>query len=309
MIKSVLYLFLILFFKFSFGQQNLVFNGSFEIISNCPIGADIYNAQGWFSPNNTTPDLFNSCADISTNLSVPTNAFGYQNAFEGNGYAGIVTYSFNFSSIIYREYLETRLINNLENQKIYEVSFYMNLSNNSPVGNNNLTFGFCNDTSSQSLMTVINPDFSKENTSINIDTTSWIKFSSYYIAHGWEKYLIIGNFEDDTNTDTIQLNQNNSDVYYYIDNVSVTEHNFGVENIFTPNNDNLNDLIFQFTDDLSEIRIEIFNRWGNLVKKVNTSIGWDGKDENGLELLDGVYFYKVLINDKYIKTGFVQLTR
>ena len=71
-------------------------------------------------------------------------------------------------------------------------------------------------------------------------------------------------------------------------------------NVFTPNGDvdDVNEEFFLTTENLSEFRLIIFNRWGNVVFDVtsndpdNDNPSWDGKTPDGNELEDGVYFYK-----------------
>jgi gliding motility-associated-like protein len=79
-----------------------------------------------------------------------------------------------------------------------------------------------------------------------------------------------------------------------------------VPNIFTPNGDGSNDLFFlQRASNLAEIHIKIFDRWGNLVYELETvkgQIEWDGKNQAGKEVPDGVYFYSIKATGKDSKT-------
>jgi gliding motility-associated-like protein len=67
-----------------------------------------------------------------------------------------------------------------------------------------------------------------------------------------------------------------------------------VSNVFSPNNDGINDFIL-FSDSCNiAVDLRIFNRWGNLVFKTNDpTIPWVGKDISGNKLTEGVYFYKI----------------
>lgn len=308
--KLVLHIIFLFTLFITRGQENLVPNGSFEVLSTCPVGADIDKAVGWFSPNQATPDLFNSCVDVSQNYSVPVNGFGFQDAQDGIGYAGIVTYSYNGSSNNYREYLEIKLLNSFNENSLYHVSFYMNLANASPLATNNMGFGFCQDTTGQHLQSVISPIIFTNNPTINADTLNWIKVEGYNLGTGMENYLIIGNFHDDVETDTLSTGMPFTDVYYYIDNVSVVEISIGLENIFTPNNDGINDIAFK-NSLLKEFKVDILNRWGGVVNKVNLSEGWDGRTMDGKEASEGVYFFVIKLESKeeIIKTGFIHLIR
>ena len=74
-------------------------------------------------------------------------------------------------------------------------------------------------------------------------------------------------------------------------------------NVFTPNNDqdNVNELFELTTENLEELQLIIFNRWGNIVFNEtsvdpdNYNPAWNGKINNsGKEVEDGVYFYKYI---------------
>lgn len=73
-------------------SQNLVPNGGFEEYRKCPKGlGDLEKCNGWFSPNNGTPDFFAKCytRDLRT-VGVPNNYFGLLAPFHGANYAGIL---------------------------------------------------------------------------------------------------------------------------------------------------------------------------------------------------------------------------
>ena len=84
----------------------------------------------------------------------------------------------------------------------------------------------------------------------------------------------------------------------------------------TPNNDGKNDY---WEIDNIEInqpnRVQIFNRWGNVVWKRdnynNRDVRWTGDNQNGSPLPSGTYFYVIEIsgNDKDSRSGWIQLTR
>jgi len=66
-------------------------------------------------------------------------------------------------------------------------------------------------------------------------------------------------------------------------------------NIFTPNNDGVND-VFTFANSatsISEFYCVIVNRWGVKVGEItDITSGWNGTDMNGDPVSDGTYFYK-----------------
>ncbi|MBK7967735.1 MAG: gliding motility-associated C-terminal domain-containing protein [Bacteroidetes bacterium] len=83
---------------------------------------------------------------------------------------------------------------------------------------------------------------------------------------------------------------------------------FFIPNIFTPNNDGVND-VFEVgaAGACSPERITIFNRWGNSIFETSgQNKFWDGKS-NGNPVPSGVYFYVIQIGEKVYK-GTVTVT-
>jgi gliding motility-associated-like protein len=88
-----------------------------------------------------------------------------------------------------------------------------------------------------------------------------------------------------------------------------------VPNVFTPNNDGSNDY-FQllFFGGIKTFNCTILNRWGQVIREYdNPAFMWDGKDESGDDVLEGVYFYiaKAVSNggNEIMKHGNVTLVR
>ena len=67
-----------------------------------------------------------------------------------------------------------------------------------------------------------------------------------------------------------------------------------IPNVFTPNNDNKND-VFNFKGDgLKTISAKMYNRWGQLVYEWDTlGGGWNGTTLAGINAPDGTYFYVI----------------
>lgn len=87
-----------------------------------------------------------------------------------------------------------------------------------------------------------------------------------------------------------------------------------VPNIFTPNNDGMNDLFYFDTACIKEFQCFIFNRWGHIIYKFSNKGGnWDGRTEQGKPCADGVYFYAIDLidfrNNQTKKRGSVQIMR
>jgi len=72
-------------------------------------------------------------------------------------------------------------------------------------------------------------------------------------------------------------------------------------NIFTPNNDGVNDvwrINYSKVSYVKEITYSIYNRWGNIIfEGSRANMWWDGYTTSGIQCTDGVYFYVVKIRD------------
>lgn len=83
-----------------------------------------------------------------------------------------------------------------------------------------------------------------------------------------------------------------------------------VPNVFTPNNDNMNDLYTVTGKGVSDYSIVIVNRWGNPVfESDDLNISWDGTF-NGQKCQDGVYFYVIRGKsgtEEFVKQGHITL--
>ena len=82
-----------------------------------------------------------------------------------------------------------------------------------------------------------------------------------------------------------------------------------IPNVFSPNSDNYND-VYIITGLFPLSSLSIFNRWGNLVyQSDNYTNNWDGTDNSGKELIEGVYSYLFIDHNKQKHQGFLHLYR
>lgn len=72
---------------------------------------------------------------------------------------------------------------------------------------------------------------------------------------------------------------------------------YELPNAFSPNNDGKNDIYTPLKNSgVIKVKFEIFNRWGEkLFITENPALNWDGKDRNGKDLNDGVYYYTCVL--------------
>jgi len=94
---------------------------------------------------------------------------------------------------------------------------------------------------------------------------------------------------------------------------------FSFPNVFTPNDDNNNDLFLPTTVGVKDVKVLIFDRWGVQIYEweasdlaVNTT-GWNGKTSKGKVVVDGVYYWVATVTDYQLNSqnvsGFVHLIR
>ena len=87
-----------------------------------------------------------------------------------------------------------------------------------------------------------------------------------------------------------------------------------IPNVFTPNGDGVNDFFMAKGENISQINLTIFNRWGDHICTLrNPNDFWDGRSSNGESCSNGTYFYVASAIDtsgrKIQKKGFFQLLR
>lgn len=318
-IKLIIY-FLIINYTYK-AQQNLVPNGSFEDTLGCPMFSnELYKCKNWFNPSIfSSPDYFNSC-DLTNGVSVPKNFGGFQNAFEGKAYAGLIVY-FN-SMANYREYVAVKLQSTLIASVKYRLSLNISLADSCNFASSNLAFAFYTDTIGIDKPILTPTKFNNFNNTLQINKSDWTEIDEEFIANGNENYLILGNFQIDASTTFSNIGGGGihgdyASAYYYIDKIQLTEsfNNSNISdfeiNAITPNGDGINDNVDFTKFNLNELEFEVFNRWGNLVfKSNNVNLKWNGINNNQHTLPPGTYYYIINAkqnNNKIQKHSYIQL--
>ncbi len=205
--KIILYTCLLLFLiSLKSKSQNLVPNPSFEDIIACPNGfAELYTTAYWLNFG-ITPDYFNACA--TNGLNVPYANTGYQYARSGNSMAGFFIRRKPNSpdGPNAREFIAVPLTASLLIGSKYYFSCYINFSNypTSAVACNK--FGMKLSTISfDSLQyhALITNSAHIYSDSIISDSLNWYNLKGSITVDSLYQYLILGNFFDDSNTDTL----------------------------------------------------------------------------------------------------------
>ncbi|MEO6903959.1 MAG: PKD-like domain-containing protein [Bacteroidia bacterium] len=87
---------------------------------------------------------------------------------------------------------------------------------------------------------------------------------------------------------------------------------FIIPNVFTPNNDGVNDMFTISGKGIESLQAEIYNRWGQKEYEWNTTNGgWDGRSATGLPAVSGTYYYIIKATGfdgkKYLEKGSLTL--
>jgi outer membrane protein OmpA-like peptidoglycan-associated protein len=230
MVNSGRLLIILLFFSVhsSYAQINLLLNGDFEEYKFCPKdlvkNKTSFPCQDWTSPNQGTPDYFNKCSKVL--VGVPVNFAGVRNAFSGNGYSGIVCF---LKGRDFKEYLQGKLIDPLQKDKRYVVSFQVSWATESSFMISDFGLRF-----SDSLIEVNNnKSLYDPYLSFKLNNSrKWESFVDTITARGGERFLVLGNFqtqeeinfsENRNKTGRLEQSPIVNAAYYYIDLVKVTE--------------------------------------------------------------------------------------
>ncbi len=227
-------------------SQNLVSNYSFEEFVDCPDEVTSESKKElipfWEMPTRGTSDYYNACAIHQVN--VPDNILGNMFAQHGNAYTGIVLIERPPSLVKvkrplnYREYLQTELINPLVKDKLYCIKFYFSIASYSTYAVNRIGLHISSSKIGNRLNSKVldvKPQVELDSSNLIIERDYWHQVCDTFRACGDEKYITIGNFYNDYETDVEKLDcsiyrgsiqqtiKENKIAYYYIDVVSVVE--------------------------------------------------------------------------------------
>jgi hypothetical protein len=210
--KKLNYTVIFFCFVFSLNAQttsslNLAPNGGFEDTIACPINnSSIGYTKNWIGQHGT-PDLFSTCYnDVQVN--VPNNFAAVRFPFEGNHYAGIFTFSKGNFPNFWSETFFVRLKNPLVVGQKYFFSMKVSLADSCNCATNNLGMYLTKDSSDY----IANPNsnsynnYAKIKANNKILSTAWTNLSGQFVSDSVYKFLHIGNYFNNFNTDTVITN-------------------------------------------------------------------------------------------------------
>lgn len=180
----------------------MVPNPIFEDFEACPP----IKIESWYSPSFVSkPDFYHPC-----NFSAPKSYVGHYKAYMGEAYVGIALIALGYPGLD-TEHIQTKLIERLEEEKSYRVSFWVRpahmISSYFIKGNPGLFFSedkiLYSDVyhyKSPNYTEMISPDLKAHISPEKerwISDTVWTEISGIYTAKGNEEYVTIGIFWED----------------------------------------------------------------------------------------------------------------
>ena len=215
--------------------QNLIQNAGFEENTYCPTNFNqrtLRILKSWTQPTTATPDYFNAC---SKKAGVPENVFGSEPAVEGDGYAGIVTYTSTKRN--YREYLQTKLTRKLQAGEMICVEYWLSAADKALYVTDGFGAYFSQSEvkrNDQKRIEVL-PQVANPRLHILDEKDTWVKISDTFIAQGGEEYLTLGNFGPDNLLNILKRTERDGAEgtsnwgYVYVDAVVVKKVNLREE--------------------------------------------------------------------------------
>ena len=219
--KLLLILICVVVSRYGLAQTNLVPNPSFEDTVCCyPAGPD-FAAIGWFVLGSS--DYFRDGYNGGFSPSPINNGLGSQIPLFGDAFVGFTTYE----NPLNREMLLTKLLQPLEAEKKYCISYYVSKPERCDYASNGISMYLFADSASEYSYNPLDfvgktPTFACD--SVIYDTVNWVKVEGSFIAQGGEQFLVLGNMW--TNAQTLwsytAITPFQTYAYYYFDMISIT---------------------------------------------------------------------------------------
>lgn len=217
-------------------------NGDFSSATAAPRSFNqIKLSKGWSNANGGTADFYHKNASKCSNKGVPSNEIGSQDAFKGDGYAGIIVYSNDKSTDLkssiasmsltssdgygkYSEYITTKLNAPLTAGKSYTVTYYVSLAENSGYAVSGFGALLSKDAINQKSNAFIMQSSQVTTTDVIDSKTNWTKVTGAFTAKGGEQFLTLGVFNGPKSSKKVSGGKgvNGIRAYYFVDGVSLT---------------------------------------------------------------------------------------
>jgi hypothetical protein len=185
---------------------NYVSNGGFEKVI---FGSNPNTAVDWHSIDGLSAYGVLLSANIPP-YNVPLSSYTYQWPRNGFNFLATTPYCVTCTYNV-RGYPCNKLKSKLENGKTYCFSMFVNLTNKSYYSISSLGAYF-SDSSIDTIkyctipLTYLTPQIQNQIGNHLSDTLNWVPITGTFVANGTEEYLIVGNFNNDANSDTLFVN-------------------------------------------------------------------------------------------------------
>ncbi|HNZ44253.1 MAG TPA: gliding motility-associated C-terminal domain-containing protein, partial [Bacteroidales bacterium] len=326
----------------AFGQhcygENLIPNPSLDSFSICPDNVwQIDRAVPWTQPLwQSASGAYHQCMFDGHPTQMDTINWRKVH-WRTLGLAYLIIWE-DWGSPPWRTYIEVPLKRQLEAGQCYYGEFWVLTHNVSKVGIDAIGMYFSDTLVKIKYDTIIggdtigfikpiyaNPQIANPTGHILRDTAHWEKVSGTFIATGTETAMIMGCFKHDNevNYEQITGTPGQSARYFFDDFVlckcedTITpagpEQEVFIPNIFSPNGDRQNDVFMVRGENITELNLSVYNRWGNKVfEGSGPQTAWDGT-YNGKTCAGGVFYYMAEIGfvggKREMRKGNVTLVR
>ncbi len=246
-------------------------------------------------------------------------------AENGRGFFGEFTFYYYPPNFDLREFTQSYSFPSLKNAHKYNCSFWVMLADSSWYATKNVGMYFSKDSFAvnQPLVDLFlskEPQVYYSDTSFLENKKYWREVSGSFIAEGGEKYLIIGNFDKDTETQTKLMSYGGANIfgvsywnlaYYYFDNVSVVEDTtykpIGLEEELIKRIQidysnaclHLNGLLFQN----QEVRLVLYGLDGREIISMEIPKGQEERSIPVSAIAPQVYLYTLQVKGEVVKRG------
>jgi hypothetical protein len=294
--------------------QNLLPNPSFEDTIQRANPVHLYSPVWW---ETATREGFNYLTPLNNSIDsrygAPYNVNGYQEAYSGVSYIGMLIYHL-YDTVRRnprREYMQAQLNRVLQADSTYCFQIYLSLADSSHFASRGqLGVYFSNNAVYENHWEHLpyTPQIIVSPNDYVVEKEEWVLYSSTYKATGGEEYITIGNFNDTTSLDTIDVGGGgefwHKAFYYYIDDVflghcdSLPDTTIGLNENELKNKLKLypNPVGKQFYVDYSgqeQLHFQLYNLMGQKVKAAFQQEGNRYQFSSG-HLPKGVYLLEVI---------------
>ncbi len=205
---------------------NIVPNPGFERFANPPIGWTYKGAdfgrvvKYWFSATTSSPDVYGPGVRVPADWA--EKGFGKQTPHGGKAMAGLTVFGCTNGKPHCREFIEIQLAEPLVIGQTYYVEFWVcPMRKSLHINNLGAYFSVSELRRTTDEVLVREAQIRAENLVTGPDG-KWIRVSGYFQARYEAGYILVGNFSDDDNTQSLAPRDDSYNyAYYYVDDVLV----------------------------------------------------------------------------------------